>query len=778
MRRVSLLPGKAAVATLTAFAVLAPLAVHWLAGRTLVWFDTLTLYAPQRWIVDEALRAFRLPLWNPYAGGGMPFFADAIHGVLHPVSVLTAFLHSDRSADVLVGGYVACAGLGGALLASELGASRPGAVLAGAVYGGSGYVLSMAGNLVFLAGAGSLPFCVAGLRRFAVRPAPGPLLLGVGGAAVLALSGDAQGLMVGGLLALALSWEAGGWRAALRAVAAGVLGLLVAAVQLVPSAVHLPRTVRTEGLWSAAPEVWAFEPWRLAELAVPGFLGGEDPYLDPLFRELAHTASWPGGGFPFPFAPSVFVGLVPLTLAAAGAREGRRGRLLAACALVLLWIAVGPALGAAAVLGHVPIWKAFRYAEKLVGPLTLALGLLAALGLDAVAERRAGTRQLLAVAGLMGLASAVALYALSSGLAPDLAPLARDRLARGVWHVAAAAAALGACLLGRERLGGPRARLALVAAAWAGVVAASPAALRPGDPSARLRPSGPAVVAAPPGPRIVTPATVARAPHVPGADRTDEFARDFAAVGHPAYNVHFRFDSLNEYTAMAPPRLAMLRAFFQDRWPVVARRYAATHVFVDPALRTEQPQLYAEATEGASLRAGGAGTDELWEVPHRPWASFAPEVRTVSSWSAAALEAGRALGDGSGAAVVEASSPFRVAPGRVLALERGIEELRVEAESEGDATLVVADAWWPGWEATIDGRSVTVFPADVLVRAVRWPAGRHVLEMRYRPPEVRTGWLLSALGVAVAAAWAAFLRRASRTSPVTAEPPARGVSAG
>ena len=127
MERVRARLTRLAFPTIVAAAVLAPLAVHWLAGRTLVWFDTQTLYAPQRWIVDEAIRAFCLPLWNPYMGAGMPFLADAIHGVLHPVSILTAWLATDRSADVLVAGHVACAGLGAALLASDLGASRAGA---------------------------------------------------------------------------------------------------------------------------------------------------------------------------------------------------------------------------------------------------------------------------------------------------------------------------------------------------------------------------------------------------------------------------------------------------------------------------------------------------------------------------------------------------------------------------------------------------------------------------------------------------------------------------
>jgi hypothetical protein len=737
---------RASYAALLACAVLAPLAVHWVAGRTLVWFDTMALYAPERWLVDEALRAFRLPLWNPFSGAGHPLFADAIHGVLHPVSILTAWLGTDRGADALIGGYVACAGLGGAVLARELGATRAGAVVAAVAYGASGYVLSMAGNLVFLAGAGSLPFLVAGLRRFAVEPRGPGLAFAVGGTAVAALAGDVQAVVVGGALALALAWDGAGWRGAARAVGAGTVGLLVAGVQLYPTAVHVPRTVREAGLWITNPAEWAFEPWRLQELILPPF-GGQEPYLDRVFQAVSSSAAPANGGHPFPFAASVTVGLLPLALAAAGAREGRRGRLLGVLALALLWIAFGPRLGAANLLGGLPVWSAFRYAEKLVGPMTLVLGVLAGLGLDAVVARRVSGQWLVAIAASLGIASLVALRAVGAGLPADTAAIADARFARASWHAAAALVALVSWLLARDRLGGRAARV-LAGLAWVAAFAASPAALRPGDPELRLRSGGPALEAAPPGPRVVPPDATAVGPRLPGGDRIGEAARDFAAVWSPAFNVRDRVDSLAEYAAMAPQRLATLTTYLAgDRWPVVARRYAATHLFLAPYLAEDDPGRFAELTSGGARVAAPPGGNELWAVPHRPWASFAPEVRVVAELGAATRETGRAIAEGSDAVVVEAASAFRAAPGRVISLRRGLESVRIEAEAAEEATLVIADAWWPGWEATIDGLPAPIRPADVLVRAVRWPAGRHVLEMRYRPPEVRAGLWLSAIGL-------------------------------
>ncbi|WP_242392760.1 YfhO family protein [Anaeromyxobacter oryzisoli] len=751
---------RAAAPAIVACAVLAPLAVHWLAGRTLVWFDTQRLYAPERWLVDEALRGFRLPLWNPFMSGGTPLFADGIHGVLHPVSVLTAWLGTGWSADLLVGGYVICAGLGAALLARDLGASRAGAAVAAFAFAMSGFVQSMAGNLVFLAGAGSLPFCVAGLRRFAVEPRPAQLAAGAGGALLLALSGDFESLIVGGGLALVLAWEVGGWRGAARAVAAGSVGLLLAAVQLVPTAVHLSRSERAVETWNRMPAVWALEPWRVAELVLPGLLWGPDPLMDVVYAELAGPGRWMDGGLPLPFVASVFVGVVPVALAVAGVRGGRRGRLLGLVALVLLWIALGPALGADALLSHVPIWRSFRYAEKLVGPLTLVVAALAGLGADEVVARRVTGRWLFAVAVAIGLVSVGASFVAGSRLTPDVAAMARDRVLRGAWHVLCAAGALGGWILAGRRLGTTGREVALAAVVWGAMAAASPAALRPGDPAARLRSPGPALAATPPGPRIVTPYTYEPLSAGPAGDWIDQAAREHASLGMVAHNVRSRIDAFDDYGAMLPRRPALLQAAFGPRWPAAARRYGVTHVVVYPPRSEPHRALHALATSGGTRVHSGAGPGEVWSVPHREWASFPPEVRVVEGERAAVRGTAASFIEGSPAVVIEAPSRFSAAAGRVLSIARGLESVRIEAGSEADATLVVADAWWPGWEATLDGLPVPIFRADVLVRAVRWPAGRHVLEMRYRPPEVRTGIMVSVLGIAVLAGWITISRRA------------------
>ena len=59
--------------------------------------------------------------------------------------------------------------------------------------------------------------------------------------------------------------------------------------------------------------------------------------------------------------------------------------------------------------------------------------------------------------------------------------------------------------------------------------------------------------------------------------------------------------------------------------------------------------------------------------------------------------------------------------------------------------LVVSDAYYPGWQAYVDGRQAPLLRADGLFRAVALPAGEHKVEMRYKPPALGLGLLLAAV---------------------------------
>jgi hypothetical protein len=88
-----------------------------------------------------------------------------------------------------------------------------------------------------------------------------------------------------------------------------------------------------------------------------------------------------------------------------------------------------------------------------------------------------------------------------------------------------------------------------------------------------------------------------------------------------------------------------------------------------------------------------------------------------------------------------------------------------EAEAADRAFVVLADTWFPGWTAEVDGQAASLFRVNQLTRGVVVPAGRHRVTMRYVPEGWRTtvpitrcalfAWLAFALALVVWSARAA-----------------------
>ncbi|MBE9471546.1 MAG: YfhO family protein [Chloroflexi bacterium] len=57
--------------------------------------------------------------------------------------------------------------------------------------------------------------------------------------------------------------------------------------------------------------------------------------------------------------------------------------------------------------------------------------------------------------------------------------------------------------------------------------------------------------------------------------------------------------------------------------------------------------------------------------------------------------------------------------------------------------LVLTDTWYPGWQATVDGKPAEVLQANYAFRAVYLAAGEHTVEMVYHPTSVLVGEAVS-----------------------------------
>ena len=58
---------------------------------------------------------------------------------------------------------------------------------------------------------------------------------------------------------------------------------------------------------------------------------------------------------------------------------------------------------------------------------------------------------------------------------------------------------------------------------------------------------------------------------------------------------------------------------------------------------------------------------------------------------------------------------------------------------------MLLDTYYPGWQALVDDRPVTIHPANLAFRAVELSAGEHRIEFSYRPASLQVGAVLTGL---------------------------------
>jgi hypothetical protein len=73
--------------------------------------------------------------------------------------------------------------------------------------------------------------------------------------------------------------------------------------------------------------------------------------------------------------------------------------------------------------------------------------------------------------------------------------------------------------------------------------------------------------------------------------------------------------------------------------------------------------------------------------------------------------------------------------------------IRIRAEMGCTGMLILSDAFFPGWRATVDGKSTQIYRAYEALRGVVVPTGTHVISMSYRPVSFYLGLALTVLGL-------------------------------
>jgi hypothetical protein len=84
------------------------------------------------------------------------------------------------------------------------------------------------------------------------------------------------------------------------------------------------------------------------------------------------------------------------------------------------------------------------------------------------------------------------------------------------------------------------------------------------------------------------------------------------------------------------------------------------------------------------------------------------------------------------------------------------DEVQVRTRASREALLVLADNYYPGWEARIDDRPADIVRADHTFRGVVVPAGEHTVTFSYEPTQLRIGFVIYLVGMVLLVGYGVF----------------------
>ncbi|MBI4490037.1 MAG: YfhO family protein [Deltaproteobacteria bacterium] len=84
-------------------------------------------------------------------------------------------------------------------------------------------------------------------------------------------------------------------------------------------------------------------------------------------------------------------------------------------------------------------------------------------------------------------------------------------------------------------------------------------------------------------------------------------------------------------------------------------------------------------------------------------------------------------------------------------------QVTIRASLNGSGVLVLADSFYPGWRAYVDGKENEILRANLFFRGVPLPAGEHLVEFRYQPRSFAFGLVLSLTTLAGLVLWSVYI---------------------
>ena len=751
---------RSAVQLSIAFGPLILVGLPLIQGRVLIWGTPVMQFVPWWLEACRQLAQGQLPLWNSLNGMGAPLAANYQSAFFYPPNWFLVPLGFMSGAQGIAVGITALAmlhliwaGWGLAALLYRCGASRLAQTIGGLAFTLGGYLVARLEFYSIVCTAAWLPWVVYAASilaapvkaliptprfRFSIR-----LAFSIG---MMLLAGHAQlswyGILFAGAWVLAGSLRGslkGFFWPVLSLAAAGLAGVLLAAVQLAPTAEYLLQSQRSSEYGYTAAMTYSFWPWRLITLLAPDFFG--NPGLGDYW---GYASYW---------EDAIYIGILPLFLAistlAGAIRKPKTdewsGRWLKGFLWIVVLISFVLALGKNTLVypflyRYVPTFNMFQAPARYLIWAVFALSVLAAVG----AERwncpqgrglywlRLGTAGAFAVTLGAGLAWL--------NLRDVQATFIRATALAGLWALGAGSLTL---LQPAFKRWGKTSAWAVLVVIWVSAdLLAAGWWLNPMVKSSFYQGREPAVSALKADlaeRRVFMPARVEFLLKFRRFFRASNYRpvgewRDLRAVLLPNTNLLDGVAAVNNFDPLLPARYA--------RWTAALELLSAE----------ERSNWLRLAGVGAVAQIdlsqpGGVRFDRL-ETPRRypihacaEWIPGGEEG--LEKFSLAAQNSARIFLEG--VSVQPSCQPEILGWAKPTVTRPGNMVFQTAASSPG--WLLVDESWYPGWGASVDGFPTAVLRANYLFMAIYVPAGGHEIRLQYRSVPFTIGAIMSILVV-------------------------------
>lgn len=731
-------------------------------GNVIFWGTAALQFIPWRAYGFALLEQGIFPFWNPLNGMGAPLFANYQTAFLYPLSWILYPFYRIGGVPALAWGFtllvpihLGLAGVGTALLLRELGIKPRGQLVAGLAFGLCGYFVARASFFSMIWAGAWLPWLIWAVERviksdYRSRRWTTTIVLALIASCQL-FAGHAQ--LSWYSLVFALFWTI--FRVAYIdnrrkkitqvcfAAAGIVLAVLVSSIQLFPTFEYLLQSQRSSAVDYEYAVNYSLWPWRLL-----GF------FLPDLFGNPGTGNYWGYGAY---WEDALYIGFIPILLALSTISvlfqkssplnwDPSRQRIIR-----FLWgtvvITVVFSLGKNTpvfpwLYRNIPTFDMFQAPTRWMYLAVFSLSLLAGFGAHNWERPRGKARRRLKMLAVAGVA--VGVGALAGGM---LLPQIEKTFVQS--FVLMAGLLFSSLMVG---LLSPSREISRKHTIWnvfaSGLILLdlwiAGVSLNPFINMRYFEDPTPAFTVGIPKTRIYIP---------PSVERSLKFEK------------YLSFRDFNENTnweemkLLPLPNMNLLSdvAMVNNFDPLVTRRFERWMEILDDLPSSTVELHLGKMGVGVIIQLDDQGSPH-WQVremqpdPRIGWKNCQIVVaESKETLNLMLLQAPKVSLNGE-CIIVEAEESCHIpsepseTPAVVELLRDKVNLLEVMVSTDSAGWVRIADSWYPGWRATIDGKRAIVERVDYLFKGVCVPAGNHIVTLRYQP----TGFPI-VLGISISA---------------------------